>query len=363
MTTSVLISHEQIDTSTKNAVAYRVLYNSYDLHGVPTTSTGLVIAPAERAEGRKVMTWAHGTTGMGDASCPSAAADPARELTLYFESGSQTDIDYGIPGLQRFIDEGWIVVATDYQGMGTPGAHQYTVNRTNALDAINIVHAARDMNIGAGTKVGVIGWSQGGGAAAAAAELDTADYGDLEIVGSVAMSPGVPGIAVKLPGIGSALAGNGTPTAPDSHLFMILGAMTVAFPDTLSLDDVFTDLGKRMFNENWNSAPVHHFNDILSRNFAHFGPMLDVNKEKLPDWLKAFEEASAAQKRPICPVLVLVDGQDPNGPCPLPWQLGYIDAINKLGGDISSSTYPDDDHFSLPQASIDEARTWLSSKF
>ena len=77
----------------------------------------------------------------------------------------------------------------------------------------------------------------------------------------------------------------------------------------------------------------------------------------------AFEEASAAQKKPVCPVLVLIDGQDPNGPCPLTWQLGYIDAVKALGGDISSSTYPNDDHFSLPQASVDEARTWLNSKF
>ena len=60
---------------------------------------------------------------------------------------------------------------------------------------------------------------------------------------------------------------------------------------------------------------------------------------------------------------ILIDGQDPNGPCPLPWQLGYIEAIKALGGDITSSTYPNDDHFSLPQSSVEEARTWLNSKF
>jgi hypothetical protein len=91
--------------------------------------------------------------------------------------------------------------------------------------------------------------------------------------------------------------------------------------------------------------------------------MLAVNKDKMPTWFKAFETVSAAQKKPICPVLVLIDGQDPEGPVPLAWQHGYIVAITALGGDITSTTYPNDDHFSLPQACIDEARTWLSSKF
>lgn len=143
--TSHLISQEKIATSITGADAYKLRYNSYDVNGVPTEATGLVIAPSAPGENRKVMTWCHGTTGMGDAACPSAAEVPARELTLYFASGSQTQIDYGVPGLQKFIDEGYVVTATDYQGLGTPGAHQYTVNRTNAIDAITIVHAAREL--------------------------------------------------------------------------------------------------------------------------------------------------------------------------------------------------------------------------
>jgi hypothetical protein len=284
-------------------------------------------------------------------------------LVSYFDSGSTTQIDYGIPGLQKFIDEDWIVVATDYQGLGTPGVHQYTVNRTNALDAVNIVHAAREMSLGAGTKFGCIGWSQGGGTSAAVAELDTSAYGDLELVGTVAMSPGVPGVAVTLPETQAALAGTGTPTPPDGHMYMILGGMTAAFPDTLSLDDVFSPLGKQIFIDNYDTAPVHHLSDIITRAYKHQGAILDVKMDKLPLWFKAFREASAGLVKPVAPVLVLIDGQDPAGPCPLPWQLGYIEAIKALGGDISSSTYPDDDHFSLPQSSVDEARTWLSAKF
>jgi pimeloyl-ACP methyl ester carboxylesterase len=359
---TTLISSEKISTSITGAEAFRIRYHSQDMHGKATESTGLVIAPTAAGDNRKVLSWAHGTTGLGDAACPSLQPDPARELVTYFQSGSTTQIDYGIPGLQDFINDGWIVVATDYQGLGTEGIHQYTVNRTNGIDAVTIVHAAREMNIGAGTAFGIIGWSQGGGSAAAAAELDAAIYGELELVGTVAMSPGVPIIGLQQPGLGTALAGD-APIPPDGHLFMILCGMAAAFPDTLSLDDVLTPVGKRIFTENWNSAPVHHLSDILGRAFKHEGPVIAVNKEKFPAWGQAFKASSATLNKPVCPVLVLIDRQDPNGPCPVPWQLGYIEAIKALGGDISSSDYPNDDHFSLPQSSVGEARAWLTAKF
>ncbi len=359
--TAVLLHHEKVATSITGAVAYRIRYASHDLHGRPTESTGLVIAPAAAGTDRRVLSWAHGTTGLGDAGSPSAQSDPACELTLYFAPGSTTQIDYGIPGLQEFIDEGWVVVATDYQGLGTPGVHQYTVNRTNAIDAVTIVHAARELPVGAGDRFGVIGWSQGGGAAAATVELDASDYGDCTIVGAVCMSPGVPSIAVKLPGMGAALGSDDIP--PDGHLFMILAGMATAFPDTLSLDDVLTPAGRRVFDQGWNTQPVHHLSDTLARTYRHEGQVMAVDRTKMAAWLQAFTEASAAQRRPVAPVLVQIDQQITDGPCPVPWQLGYIDAIGALGGDITSTVYPDDDHFSLPQHAVGEARQWLAARF
>ena len=357
-----LLHHEKITTSISGAIAYRIRYASHDLHGRPTESTGLVIAPEAPGENRRVMSWSHGTTGIGDAGCPSAQPDPARELTLYFAPGSTTQIDYGIPGLQKSIDDGWVVVATDYQGLGTDGVHQYTVNRTNAIDAVTIVRAARELPIGAGTRFGVIGWSQGGGSAAATVELDASDYGECEIVGTACMSPGVPIIGLKQPGLGSALGGD-APVPPDGHLFMILGGMVAAFPDTLSLDDVFTPVGRRVWDEGWNSQPVHHLSDTLGRAFKHEGPVIAVDKSKFPAWIEAFTAASATLRKPIAPVLVLRDAQDDNGPCPTSWQLGYIEAVKALGGDITETVYPNDDHFSLPTSSIDHAREWLAAKF
>ena len=358
---SVLIDHETIPTSIVGAVAYRVRYRSYDLHGVPTESTGLVVAPEAPGQDRRVMTWAHGTTGIGDAASPSAQPDPARELTVYFEPGTAAQIDYGIPGLQRWIDDGWVVAATDYQGLGTPGTHQYTVGRTNAIDAVNAVHAARELPVVAGSRVGVVGWSQGGGAAAAAVELDAADYGDLQIVGAACMSPGVPAVGLRQPGLGDALASGHVP--PDPHVFFLLAGIAAAYPDTLSLDEVLTPLGQRILEQSGNTQPVHHFGDTLARMERHAGPTTRIDPAAWPKWADAISSSGAAQLRPVAPVLVLRDAQMDDGPCPTPWQLGYIQAVKDLGGDITEKVYPDDDHFSLPQNCVDEARSWLSAQF
>lgn len=362
MSNKVLVSSEEISTSVTNARAFRVLYNSQDLQGKPTQSSGLVIAPVAAGQDRKVMSWCHGTTGMGDAACPSAQPDPARELTTYFESGSQTQIDYGIPGIQSFIDDNYVVVATDYQGLGTPGIHQYTVNRTNAIDAVMIVHAARELEVGAGTRFGAIGWSQGGGTAAAVAELTAAVYGDLRLIGSAPMSPGVPVIAIHdTAGVGASLSSDDI--APDGHLFMNLAGLAAAFPETLNLSDVFTPVGVDIFNANWNIQPVHHLSDILGRAYKHQGQVMKVDKTKFPAWIQAITESSAAREKPQCPILVLVDSQGGGTVCPVSWQTGYAEAATALGGNVTIKDYPNDDHFSLPQSSIDDARAWLNGLF
>lgn len=153
-----LLSHKEIGTDIKGARAWKVRYVSKDVNDVVTEATGLIIAPEEKGKDRKVMTWCHGTTGLGDAACPSEEPNPARNLITYFDADSTQQHDYGVPGLQGWIDDGYVVCATDYQGLGTAGQHQYMVNRTQARDAVYLIHAARKLDeVGAGTKFGGAG--------------------------------------------------------------------------------------------------------------------------------------------------------------------------------------------------------------
>ena len=161
-TPGTLISQEEIGASVSGARAWKVRYISKDVNGVLNEVSGLVIAPTAAGKNRKLLTWCHGTTGLGDSACPSAQPDPVRDLISYFDAPSTQQIDYGVPGLQSWINDGYVVCATDYQGLGTPGQHQYVVNRTQARDAVYLAQATRQMNVGAGTKLGCAGWSQGG---------------------------------------------------------------------------------------------------------------------------------------------------------------------------------------------------------
>lgn len=356
-----LMNHESIATGIKGARAWRVHYATKDVNDVIHEASGLVIAPDGKGSDRPIMTWCHGTTGLGDAACPSAQPDPARELITYFDPHATQQIDYGVPGLQGFIDEGWVVCATDYQGLGTPGMHQYTVNRTNARDGVYIAHAARSLDAGAGTMLGAMGWSQGGGAAAALAELDASDYGDLKLIGVVPMSPGVASVVLKNPtGVAASLTDKSIP--PDSHLVMLLAGTQAANPTTLTMSEVFTELGVNILEAAWNIQPVHHLNDVIARLFRLKGAVLQPNPTNFPVWEKAIIAGSGAQHKPVAPVLVCMDTFDGGTVVPVAWQTGYVDAAKALGGNVEVKAYPKDDHFSLPQSCVSDARAWLTAK-
>jgi len=358
----VLTQHEEIETTIAGARAWKVRYRSSDVNGQLHDVTGLVIAPTASGSDRPVLTWGHGTTGLGDAACPSAQPDPAREIITYFQAESTQQIDYGVPGLQGFIDEGWVVCATDYQGLGTPGKHQYTVNRTQARDTINIVHGARSLPIGAGTSVGCMGWSQGGGTAAAVAELDPADYGDINLIGTVPMSPGVPKVmlAMATPGIAAGLSDPSAP--PDGHLLMTLAGFQAANPAQLALSDVFTPLGVEIMEAGWNHLPVHHLSDVFGRMFRLKGPILNAPPKNWPAWQTAIAAGSAASVKPICPVLVCMDTFDGGTVMPVAAQQAYVAAAQALGGIVETREYPHDDHFALPASCVHAARDWLTSQ-
>ena len=354
-----LLSREEIEVSITGARAWKVRYISKDVNGVLHEVSGLVIAPKAAGSNRKLLTWCHGTTGLGDAACPSAQPGPVRDLITYFDAPSTQQIDYGVPGLQAWINDGYVVCASDYQGQGTPGQHQYEVNRTQARDAVYLARVARQMELGAGSKLGCAGWSQGGGAAIAVAELDAADYGDLNLVGSVTMSPVSTAALFDSPSGPSAMGSDPT-KPPEIHVAMMLAGLQVANPDILNLSDFFTPLGVEIIETAWNIQPVHHLGDTIDRLCLLKGPVMQAKPANLDSWKEAVAAASAATRKSTAPVLLCMDNGVFN---PLVWQQALANKIKTLGGSIQVKHYPNDDHFSLPNSCAPEARTWLNGLF
>ncbi len=153
---------------------FRILYSSTDgIDGkTPTVVSGMVFIPGGTppAGGWPLIAWAHGTTGIADICAPSWAAMSYR------------DMEY----LTTWLRQGYAIVATDYQGLGTPGPHPYLAVRPEAYSVLDSIRAVQSRLPELAKRVVIVGQSQGAGAAFATAGL-APDYApDLDIRGTVA---------------------------------------------------------------------------------------------------------------------------------------------------------------------------------
>ena len=153
-----LIRSDAMKGSPPGSSAWRILYASTGLDGEPIEVSGVVIAsdlPAPTG-GRHVVAWAHPTTGVDDRCAPSAFPE-------FFET---------IPHLTALMALDYVVVATDYPGLGTAGPHPYLVGLSEGRAVLDAVRAARELpKSGAGKRFAVWGHSQGGHAALFAGQL------------------------------------------------------------------------------------------------------------------------------------------------------------------------------------------------
>lgn len=172
-----LVKHEPLtgDVAQEDASAsYRILYASTD--GItPTERTmvsGAVYLPKGKAPagGWPIIAWSHGTRGVAD-SCAPSWTPRAPERKRY---------------LNRWLNAGFAVVASDYQGLGTPGVHPYLLYRPEGYSILDAVRAALKGWPELRNQVVIVGQSQGGGAALGAAWLAPEYAADLNLAATIA---------------------------------------------------------------------------------------------------------------------------------------------------------------------------------
>jgi alpha-beta hydrolase superfamily lysophospholipase len=173
----VLLRAETIDSDVPHIDAYRILYSSRDLHDQPIAVSGLVLVPRAAAPdtGFPVVAWAHGTSGVARRCAPSLTP------------GSVTRT---VAGAEALVGAGYLVVATDYPGLGTDGTHPYLIGDGEGRAVLDSVRAARGRpDWHAGARVAVWGHSQGGHAALFATRLAPGYAPELELVGTAVAAP------------------------------------------------------------------------------------------------------------------------------------------------------------------------------
>ena len=160
----------------KSSRAVRFLYSSESFSGEPVAVSAAAFLPQGEAPtgGWPVIAWSHGTVGIADMCAPSWSGRSAR------------DISY----LNYWLAKGYAIVATDYEGLGTPGPHPYLHCKAAAMGNIDAVVAAQDLGWGLSKKWLVTGQSQGGHGALCTADASSRAPA-LEFVGTLATAPGV----------------------------------------------------------------------------------------------------------------------------------------------------------------------------
>ncbi|MFF5895457.1 lipase family protein [Streptomyces argenteolus] len=287
--------------------ATRLMYKSTDAGGGPVAVTGAYIEPSAAWKGggpRPLVALASGTMGQGDQCAPSLSLQ--HPLTI---GEGTVSIGYDNLAVYRFLAAGAAVVVTDYAGLGaTDRLHTY-VNRLDEghalLDAARAARSVAGTSLTPESRVGLYGYSQGGGASASAAELQPSYAPDVNLVGTYAGAPPAD-LTEVMKGIdGSALAG---------ALGWSINGFAQTYPELGPVIDAHTnDVGKAALKDTstmcvGDAILGHGFTD--SRKWTADGRSLAAIIAAEPELRAVLDRQRIGNLKPATPVRLATGVQD-----------------------------------------------------
>lgn len=262
-----------------NTRAWKIHYNSTTADGAPNVVSGTVIVPQDGRTGpRPLITYAVGTVGMGDSCAPSN--------NLPYGTAMEANL------IQQLTLRGWAVVVTDYEGLGTPGVHTYTVGPSAGhavLDAARAATRLPEAGLSATTPVGIMGYSQGGQASSWAAELQGSYAPELQVKGTA--TGGVPADLLKVADFNNGSYGSGL-------IFMAAAGQDAAFPE-LKLDSYLNPAGKLLVGAMKDNCVAI---DSIAGSFKRISDLTTRNPLAQPDWQARLNQSKLGRTAPAAPV-------------------------------------------------------------
>ena len=316
------------------ATIWRILYHSRSREDHDIAVSGFAIVPKAPAPtgGRPVYAWAHGTVGLGDQCAPSHAVRD--NLPPY--GGQQ-------------IERGAVGVATDYEGLGTPGVPTFSVGLAEGRAVLDSVRAVAGLpNVGSLGDVVLAGHSQGGRAALFAGEIAARYAPDLHLVGVAALAPGV-----ELPALVDYLA-----SSPGKAV-VLMGAigLRAAYPD-LDLTSVFTPTAisdiPRVETECVDTT-VARYQPVPANQLISRQPSSVTEVERI------LEENSPGRMSPTVPIFIGHSEADEQVPVELSARL--MSKYCALGATVIRRTYPGADHVGVVDAANDDVLAFIADRY
>ena len=277
-----LLHYSRVDGLVSGATTYRIRYASQSRTGKRIAVTGLAVVPNKMQRDRVMLTFAHGTTGIADACAPSH--NPASSEVRALGSVAVTN--------------GWVLAATDYEGLGTPGRHPYLVGVSEGRGVLDAAVAARQLpGAHAGTKTLIAGYSQGGHAALWANQLAHRWTPSLHVLGTFAGAP-----ASEIDRILAA----GRTFAIQPFILSIVAGFAAAYPDAKPAN-YLTSTGIRLLpsvDEGCLSEVARASSGITP------GQLVLPTGPGDPDWLRIGRDNSPGGSAGEGPVLIVHSDQD-----------------------------------------------------
>jgi hypothetical protein len=309
--------------------AVRILYHSRSPGGEDVAVSGVVLVPHKTppAGSWPVIAWAHDFIGSARQCAPSL----------------QRNLNEG-PLLAMYVGLGYAVVASDYAGLGTSFPNANLDMRSNALDVIYSIPAARAAMPQLGTRWAAAGYSQGGLTAVGVAEAES-EFGDSNYLGAVAIS----GVA-EAHEIFERIA-----LGPDQRMLVFLaqGIKTV-FPE-FRVEEMLSDKAIPLYQH------ISHACEVS------LGPNLAANEMLKPNWennryVKEFFSRNTPGRKPVHGPLLLISGEaDPEMPSTL--TAAAVAQLCKQKDRVLFVKYPGLNSSAVIGDSISEQISWIRARF
>ncbi|MDN6173173.1 MAG: lipase family protein, partial [Yaniella sp.] len=324
---------QQRDDAPDGAQGWNIIYVSEILDDTYQYVSGEVYVPDEPSDQpRDVVLWNHQTTGLPDECAPS-----------------RTEVDdTRIPELEQLLDDGHIVVASDYPGQGLPGPVYYMVGQANARASLDALKAIEQLpNLEMSGRFVQYGFSQGG-QTTMHAEAMVEDYAaDFELMGSALLSP-----AVRVQDL---TAHAMTDAELTGFALSMLSGLKTANPE-LVYEDFLRQEGIAILPEVDTGCW-----DIWQVASSAEDPYRDTAMQEDSDWVAAMDDVDDFEPAGSSPFLVHHSVAD--AIAPVEQARREVDRLCEAGNAVEYHEYDDLEHGSVVVEAAPSFPAWAQARF